>query len=201
MNKPLLGLALVVTVLAAWLAPQEEDSEVAAAVAVKRPPPSAAGNSAAPASAAALKAASGGFDLRILPRQFEAGPAADKGEAEVKGNPNPADAKTASAWGGSLFALTNWNPPPPPPAPAPKQVKAPPPPPPTAPPLPFRYMGRWVEDGKTHYFMQYNGRDLVLLPGMQIDPQYKLESVQGGQMRFTYLPLQQQQTLAVGEVN
>lgn len=239
MNKPVLGLALVATVLAAVFAPKEESGEVVGAVKqVSRNynPAQASNRNLANSSEVALNAG----QLKVLPREAaddaeltlagaeatpestpEAKPEAKdkaplKGQTkgQIKGQIKPiskagaaekaADkaaekAASLSIWGEKLFASTNWAPPPPP-API-KPVKPPPPPPPSAPPLPFRYMGRWVEDGKTHFFLSIGERNLVVHVGDVLENQYKFESVQAGQLRFTYLPLQQQQILAVGEVN
>lgn len=75
------------------------------------------------------------------------------------------------------------------------------PPAPQAPALPFRFLGRLVDGGKTAYFFQFNERNLIMQPGDSVDDTYILNSVEGGVLTFTYLPLNERQTLVVGEVN
>ncbi|MBI3230490.1 MAG: hypothetical protein HYZ45_10020 [Burkholderiales bacterium] len=226
MNKPVLALALAATIAAAIFAPKEEADDVVAPVKPGNSASSAAGspsNASASAVASATLTATansrasasavlGANSLQIIPRHFDDANG-DKGIqdesklAQAKGKKNqPEQNSTATSaptvlsasWGGNLFANTNWQPPPPPPPP--KATKPPPPPPPSAPPLPFQYLGRWIEDGKVHYFLQYRERSLNVEVGAQID-QYKFDSAQHGQLRFIYLPLKEVQTIAVGEIN
>ncbi|HXX12815.1 MAG TPA: hypothetical protein VEK05_14965 [Burkholderiales bacterium] len=75
---------------------------------------------------------------------------------------------------------------------------APPPPPPQAPPLPFAYVGRLVEDHDTTVFLAQGERNLVVKPGETIDNTYKLEEVGERALVITYLPLSQRQTLPTG---
>ncbi len=99
---------------------------------------------------------------------------------------------------GNVFVSQTWAPPPE----AVKPVKeAIAPPLPEAPALPFQFLGRLVEDGKTAYFLQFNDRNLVMRPGDSVDQTYTLDSIDGGTLTFTYLPLNKKQTLVVGEVN
>src|SRR5262249_1203188 len=56
-------------------------------------------------------------------------------------------------------------------------ASAPPPPPPQAPPLPFAYIGRLIEDTDTTVFLAQGERNLVVKPGEVIDNTYKLEEV------------------------
>lgn len=100
---------------------------------------------------------------------------------------------------GNVFASHSWNPPPKPPE-KPKQVETPPPPP-AAPPLPFRFLGRLVDDGETAYFLQLNDRNIVMHIGDTVDKTYTLDGISNGTLTFTYLPLNEKQTLVVGEVN
>lgn len=123
---------------------------------------------------AARRAESAGSDLRIRPRE----PEQDLG---------------------NVFASQSWAPPP---APPPKSAATPAAPlPPEAPPLPFHFLGRLVEDGDTAYFLQFNDRNLVMRVGDTVDQTYTLESSNGGTLTFAYLPLNKKQTLAVGEVD
>ncbi len=105
-----------------------------------------------------------------------------------------ADPAARFAVGGpDLFPPQSWKPPPPPP---PVVVVAPPPPP-QAPPLPFRYVGRWDGgDGETILLSQ--GDRVVSVRIGQNQAQWRLDSVDASGINFTYLPLQQQRQLRFG---
>ena len=93
-----------------------------------------------------------------------------------------------------LFAATSWYVPPPPPPPPPPAA----PPPPSAPPLPFAYLGQYIE-GKTQLIILTRGdRMLNVSTGEVIDRIYQVGSLKGGQLTFTYLPLNIEQTLNTG---
>lgn len=101
----------------------------------------------------------------------------------------------------------------PPQAPAPKPEKkkpAPPPPPPpppvnpvpvvpTAPPLPFVVMGSirgaGIADGKPIVFLNEKGATLTVSAGDEIRGTYKVEQISATAIEFTYLPLNQRQSL------
>lgn len=89
------------------------------------------------------------------------------------------------------FAAKSWYVPPPPP-------KAGPPPAPTAPPLPFAYMGRMVEDGTTTVFLTKQDRNYAAKVGDTLDGTYRVDDIDAGSVTLTYLPLNTQQTLAMG---
>jgi hypothetical protein len=101
------------------------------------------------------------------------------------------------------FGTRDFRPPPPP---KPKNMAAAlptvampvPPPPPQAPPLPFIYLGRLNEDKDTTVFLTAGERNLVVKPGDVIDNTYKVEQVTDSVVVLTYLPMNQQQTLAIG---
>ncbi|MDB5935178.1 MAG: hypothetical protein JWQ01_2522 [Massilia sp.] len=98
-----------------------------------------------------------------------------------------------------VFAPTSWQPPPPPPAAAPTPVAAIAAPAPTAPPLPFRFLGRYG-DGDLDIAMLVKGDKLYLVtPGDTIDDTYRVERVTGSTIEFTYLPLQLTQSLVTGD--
>lgn len=90
-----------------------------------------------------------------------------------------------------LFAAKSWYVPPPPPKPMP-------PPPPSAPPLPFAYMGKLIEDGQMTIFLTKQDRNYVVKTGDTIDGTYKVEEVSARMMTLTYLPLKIKQTLMIG---
>jgi hypothetical protein len=101
---------------------------------------------------------------------------------------------------GNAFASRSWLVPPPPPPPAPAPPPPAPPPPPQAPALPFKYMGRMEESATRAIWYLSQGEHLVVVAtGDVIDATYKVEGFANGQLRFRYLPLDVQQTLAIGD--
>ena len=78
------------------------------------------------------------------------------------------------------------------------QSATPPAPEPQAPPLPFRVLGRYVEDGETVVFLAHNDRNLAVRVGDTIAEHYRVEGMQRGVLNLVYLPLNQTQTLEVG---
>jgi hypothetical protein len=85
------------------------------------------------------------------------------------------------------------------PPPAPRLAPPPPPPPPQAPPLPFRYMGMLRDgDGRLQIFVTQGERVLTLAPGDVIDNIYRVEKIGTDEVTFRYIPLNELQTLRVG---
>ena len=70
-----------------------------------------------------------------------------------------------------------------------------------APELPIRLLGRFLDDGKQAYFLQVEERNVVAYVGDKIDESYTFDSAEADSLTFTYLPLRKKQTLAVGEMN
>lgn len=95
----------------------------------------------------------------------------------------------------NLFPEQTWYVPPPPPPPPPYV----PPPPPQAPALPFSYMGRWQEAGQTTYYLARGTLPVSVRTGQVLDGVWRLEPVAGGQLNFTYLPLDQTRSLRTGD--
>lgn len=179
MKKAVLGGAAVATLLAALFAPEDEGSIVGPATATTRQvervavAPLAAATAAAPANRA----------LAIEPRR-----ALEDDEAAT------------------LFAKQSWQPE------TPKKImldqqaaqaalpaarvdaNAPP-------PLPFQFLGRFVDEGKAAYFLQAGERNVVVRPGDTLEERYRFDGVVQGALQFTYLPLNLKQTLAVGDLN
>lgn len=92
------------------------------------------------------------------------------------------------------FSSRSWYVPPPPPPPPPKVE----PPPPTAPPLPFSYIGRYVEAGVKIYFLARGERVLTVKDGDVLDGIYLVEGEEGSTLKFLYLPLNIRQTVDIG---
>ncbi|MGK5008042.1 hypothetical protein [Janthinobacterium sp. MDB2-8] len=179
MKKIVLGGAAVATLLAALFAPEDEGSIVGPATATTRQVERVA---VAPL-AAATAAAQTDRALAIHPRR-----ALDDEEAAT------------------LFAKQSWQPE------TPKKImldqqaaqaalpaarvdaNAPP-------PLPFQFLGRFVDEGKAAYFLQAGERNVVARPGDTLEERYRFDGVVQGALQFTYLPLNLKQTLAVGDLN
>ncbi|MBS1198218.1 MAG: hypothetical protein H6R18_2003 [Proteobacteria bacterium] len=90
-----------------------------------------------------------------------------------------------------LFSPTQWE--------KPQEVeKVEPPPEPQAPPLPFKLLGRYIENGVTGFFLSHNDQNLVVREGDMIADLYKFEGEKEGGLHFLYLPLKKQQTLEIG---
>jgi hypothetical protein len=76
------------------------------------------------------------------------------------------------------------------------QVKlAPAAPAPSAPPLPFRYIGRLVQDGRVEVLLLRGAQHFSVAAGERVGAQYRVERVNESEVVFTYLPLDIQQSL------
>jgi hypothetical protein len=95
------------------------------------------------------------------------------------------------AAGGNAFGALDWTPPPKPAAP-------PPPPPPSAPPLPFTFLGKAVEQGVWEVFLARGSETLIVRDKMVIDGVYRVDAIAPPGMTITYLPLNQVQQLNIG---
>ncbi|WP_051534686.1 hypothetical protein [Deefgea rivuli] len=104
-----------------------------------------------------------------------------------------------------LFPKQSWVPTPPPP------TKPPPPTPtpvPVAPPLPFQVTATWKEKNALYVVIEGQGQSLVLCtkcetlgriqPGDSLMGVYRLDKLSPDMLTFTYLPLNQQQSLSTG---
>ena len=87
-----------------------------------------------------------------------------------------------------LFAPKSWYVAPPPP----------PPPAPTAPAFPYAFAGSQRDGDALTLFVTLGQRNYILHPGDVIDANYRFDEVKDGTAVFTYLPLQQKQTLEIG---
>lgn len=70
-------------------------------------------------------------------------------------------------------------------------------PPVQAPPLSFKFIGRYVEDGKVKVFLQNRDQDMVVMVGDAIGQSYKLDSISSSTLTFTFTPLNEKQTLNI----
>ena len=169
-TRLLLTLGLVGTLALVWFAPTADDG-----VATPAPDKSRRGRQTTPVRSKTVKTSPAPADVK--PGQLnnqERSPLAE----------NIPD----------LFAGFSWYVPPPPPPPAPPPL----PPPPTAPPLPFAYLGQYIE-GETKLIILTRGdRMLSVSAGEIIDRTYQVGSIKGGQLTFMYLPLHIEQSLSTG---
>jgi hypothetical protein len=106
-------------------------------------------------------------------------------------------AEDKSAVPADAFGRHSWYVPPPPPPPV-IMPPPPPPPPPTAPPLPFTFMGRYMESNKPVFFLTAGDRLLMVHAGDVIDGTYRVEGLVGNKLDITYLPLNIKQSLDAG---
>lgn len=123
------------------------------------------------------------------------GQATDRPVVEVR-NPQAMQHTALNEASRDAFAPRDWTPPPPPP---PKALPPPPPPPPMAPPLPYRYLGKWREDGRLVVFLKSGNNSILVKGGEVLDGQWKVDEIAPRMMRFTYLPLAQTTTLNIGD--
>ncbi|MDO8294093.1 MAG: hypothetical protein Q7T29_14695 [Gallionella sp.] len=90
-----------------------------------------------------------------------------------------------------LFASHSWQPPPPPP---------PKPEPPKAPPLPFRYLGKVLDEGQILAFVGQGVRTHLLRTG-DVLAEYKIDEITPTEITFVYLPLNEKQHMTFGSSN
>lgn len=94
-----------------------------------------------------------------------------------------------------IFAVRTWDPP----VPVPDPAIAAAPPPPEPPALPFRYAGRLEEPGKPPIFFILRGEKVLAVhPGELINSDYRVGKIEGGQLHFTYRPMNIRQSIPVG---
>jgi hypothetical protein len=72
---------------------------------------------------------------------------------------------------------------------------------PEAPPLPFKYVGKMIDEGKLSVFVSRGDESYTLKPGMKLDTQYRVDKVTEDSVTFTYLPLKKKQELNLSAVN
>ncbi len=65
---------------------------------------------------------------------------------------------------------------------------------PETPPLPFKYLGKMLEDGKLSVFLA-NGEESVTVHAGQRIGDYRVDKITEAEVRFTYLPLKTKQVL------
>lgn len=96
-----------------------------------------------------------------------------------------------------LFATRSWLPAP---ATVPEHKPAPPPAP-SAPPLPFKYLGRMADSEKLVVFLEQGTNTLSVKAGDVLDNTYQVEMTSETAVRFIYLPLGTRQLLSIPASN
>ncbi|MGB3934168.1 MAG: hypothetical protein WBL29_00475 [Burkholderiales bacterium] len=76
-----------------------------------------------------------------------------------------------------------------------------PPPPPSAPPLPFKYLGRMIDNDKVVLFLGRNQESFAAAAGETLDGTYLVESIGESAVQFVYLPLGTKQSLVIAAQN
>jgi len=105
--------------------------------------------------------------------------------------PRKAPAEPANA-----FTARDWRPPPPPPAAAPPGPVAAPAP--VAPPLPFKVLGKKLEDGQWQVFLADATMVHVVRAQDTVDARYRVVEIRPPTMTLLYVPLGQRQVLQIG---
>jgi hypothetical protein len=127
-----------------------------------------------PKAASAQAAAAADIDLAKLDRREESLPQADPFAARSFAPPPPVRQAAAAAAAAA-------------------------PPAPTAPPLPFVYIGKVTQDGKTDVYVMRGDELIDIAAGRKIDEEYRVEAIEETAIRFTYLPLKTHQSLELSE--
>lgn len=94
----------------------------------------------------------------------------------------------------TLFNSQSWTPPPPPPS----KMKMLPPPPPTAPPLPFIFLGKKIEDGAWEVYLGRGDLTFIVREKSVIEGRYQVDAIIPPTLSLTYLPLKQVQRISIG---
>ena len=81
--------------------------------------------------------------------------------------------------------------------PSPAAAVNPKPPPPSAPPLPYKYLGRMVDSGKAIVFLERNQNSVSAVAGDTLDNTYQVENIAESAVHFVYLPLGTKQVLGI----
>lgn len=89
-----------------------------------------------------------------------------------------------------LFTSRAWNPPP---------VAATPPAAPSAPAMPYTFLGKKHESGAWEIYLGRGEQSFIAREGQVLEGAWRVDAIAPPSMTLTYLPLNQAQTLAVGD--
>lgn len=132
-------------------------------------------------------------------------PDRDRGRADSRSLPGTAGteirlADLRSARGGKVnadaFAARSWH------VAAPAEVvEFTPAPQPELPSQPFSYIGKMVYDGRTSVFIESEGQSYIVREGDIVGGTYRIDSIRGPLMEWTFLPQDRKQTMHIGDEN
>lgn len=91
-----------------------------------------------------------------------------------------------------LFATRSWTP-----TPAPQALQ--PPVPVAAPPLPYTFLGKKLEAGAWEVYLGRGDRTFIAREGLVLEGTYRVTAIAPPTLSVTYLPLEQAQSLAIGD--
>jgi hypothetical protein len=181
--KYVLFFGLLATLIAAWFAPAKEKEDILLSDRSKNVVSIAQAKSDPPVSRVAVKTKTEPQVLTVRPRVRE------------------------TLDDSRLFNSTYWTPPIKP-TPLPVQLSAMPsklpipiPTPEVAPPIPFRVLGRYEDEGQTTLFVQFNEQSLAIRVGDTIGGKYKVENISATNVGLIYIPLNQPQSMPLGGPN
>lgn len=169
-----MGVALVLAAMLVFFGDATPDMEVAEPVERATPVQAPMAAPAAARASAALRE-DGPTVQRLIPRDLLIG-----GDDRFNAGEN------------AVFARRDWTPPPPPPP------EPPPPPPPSAPPLPFTFIGKSLQDGQWQIYLARGQRVYLVRENEVIDGTYRVEAIKPPFLTLTYLPLDKAQQLNIG---
>lgn len=92
-----------------------------------------------------------------------------------------------------LFATRTWTPPPSPPPPAPAAS-------PVAPPLPFTFVGKKLEDDTWEVYLARGEQAYIAREGQVLESHWRVDKIAPPSLSFVYVPLGQVQSLSIGDI-
>ena len=108
-------------------------------------------------------------------------------------SPAPQQDATAKVPSRDLFSAHSWTPPRAAPVAAP-------PAPPSAPALPYVYLGKKLETGAWEVYLGRGEQSFIAREGLVLEGIYRVDQIEPPSLTLTYLPLNQAQTLPIGEL-
>ena len=73
--------------------------------------------------------------------------------------------------------------------------------PPPEPPLPFKYLGKLIDEGKLAVFLTNGTVHYIAQPGQTIASQYRVDQISDASVAFTYLPSGSHKTLVIPSIS
>lgn len=103
--------------------------------------------------------------------------------------------------GEGVFLGQHWNPPAPPPTAAERAAANAAPPAPVAPPLPFNYFGKAVQDGAWEVYLARGDKTYIARSQSVIEGAWRIDRIAPPLLTVTYLPLNQVQQINIGAID